>query len=134
VVVASPHPLLVILTVPLFIGSEQDVLGRFYECAKKYKADTVVRLTADCPFLDPLIIDLAVVYFFTHNLPYIYFAPVDGLDVEVFSMEILKEAHKNCTNPQDREHVTPYMRRKTKISIDTTQDLERARDYYDLGR
>jgi spore coat polysaccharide biosynthesis protein SpsF len=125
VVVAAPHDLP--CSVPLFIGDEQDVLKRYYDCADFFEADIVVRITSDCPLIDPKIIDLSCEYFNQHDYQYVTFAPVDGLDVEVFSFELLKEAHENATSKEDREHVTPYMKRKTKISVDNAEDLERVR-------
>jgi len=125
VVVAAPHE--IPCSVPLFIGDENDVLKRYYDCARFFDADCVIRITSDCPLIDPKIIDYALDYFNDNDYPYVYFAPVDGLDVEVFSFDCLKEAHENATSKEDREHVTPYMKRKTKISVDTMSDLERAR-------
>ena len=123
IVVAAPHDLDV--KVPVFIGSEDDVLDRYYRCAEKFGADAVVRITADCPLIDRSIIDYAIDYYHKNTYPYVIFAPVDGLDVEVFSMDILKEAWESTSDKSDREHVTPYMKRKTKISVDTREDLER---------
>ena len=129
VVVASPHDLEITLDVPTFIGDEQDVLKRYYDCATFFGADIVVRITSDCPLIDSKIIDYAIDYFSDNqfNLPYICLAPVDGLDVEVFTYELLKEAHKNAKTKEDREHVTPYMKRKTKISVDDLQTLKKVR-------
>ena len=127
-VVAAPHEIQT--KAPVFIGSEEDVLDRYYQCAKHYKADTIVRITADCPMLDPEIISFALTYFALRKFPYIHIAPVDGLDVEIFSMEILEEAWKNTNNTtdkNDREHVTPYMKRATKLSVDTKEELEKVR-------
>ena len=125
VVVAAPHDMP--CSVPLFIGDEEDVLKRYYDCANFFDADIIVRITADCPLIDPKIIDYAIDYYNDNDYPYVYFAPVDGLDVEVFSFELLKEAHENATTKEDREHVTPYMKRLTKISVDTASDLEKVR-------
>lgn len=110
----------------LFIGDEQDVLKRYYDCATFFKAENIIRITADCPLIDPSIIDYAIDYYNRHDYPYVYFAPVDGLDVEVFSYELLKEANKKAL-PSDREHVTTYMKRKTKMSVDTILDLKKVR-------
>jgi spore coat polysaccharide biosynthesis protein SpsF len=127
VVVAAPHNLP--CSVPLFIGDEQDVLKRYYDCADFFDADVIVRITSDCPLIDPEVIDYAIDYFTKHSYSYVYIAPVDGLDVEVFSFELLKEAHENA-GQEDREHVTPYMKRKTKISVDNAEDLERVRQIW----
>jgi spore coat polysaccharide biosynthesis protein SpsF len=130
IVVVAPHDLEIELEVPVFLGSEQDVLKRYYDCATKYKIPTIVRITSDCPLLDPEIIDYAIKYYYQTELPYVYFAPADGLDVEVFSYELLKEAHKKAKSKEDREHVTPYMRRYTKLSVDEKKDLEKVRDVW----
>ena len=128
--VATPHEIPLKLPVEVFIGSENDVLDRYYQCAKKYGFDVVVRITADCPFIDPWVIDQAITYYLSSAFEYVCFAPIDGLDVEVFSFQILEEAWKKAKDPGDREHVTPYIRRKTKLSIDTKQDLANARRWY----
>jgi spore coat polysaccharide biosynthesis protein SpsF len=128
VVVASPHDLP--CSVPLFIGDEFDVVKRYYDCSLLFNADPIIRITSDCPLIDPEIINYALDYYEKHDYPYVYFAPVDGLDVEVFSFDLLKETHENATSKEDREHVTPYMKRKTKISVDTEKDLERVRQIW----
>ena len=132
VVVASPHPIPEKVNAETFIGDEADVLDRYYQCAKKYCGKTIIRITADCPFIDQKIIDQAILYYFKSYFEYVCFAPIDGLDVEVFSFELLKEAWTKAKDPYDREHVTPYMRRKTKLSIDTKEDLLKARRWYEL--
>ena len=130
IVVAAPHQ--VKTDVEVFIGDEKDVLDRYYQCAKAHKVDVIVRVTSDCPFIDPNIIDQAIEYFFITDHGYVCFAPIDGLDTEVFSFQLLEEAWKKAKDPYDREHVTPYMRRKTKLSIDTKEDLKKARRWYGL--
>ncbi|MFA5341872.1 MAG: acylneuraminate cytidylyltransferase [Clostridia bacterium] len=132
VVVASPHYIPEYFIAERFIGSEKDVLDRYYQCAKKFNGDVIVRITSDCPFIDPNIIDQAIEYYFHSDHGYVCFAPVDGLDVEVFSFALLEEAWRKTKEPYDKEHVTPYMRRKTKLSIDTKQDLLKARRWYGL--
>jgi spore coat polysaccharide biosynthesis protein SpsF len=128
VVVASPEELPILNT--NFIGDENDVLKRYYDCATEFSADVIVRITSDCPLVDPFIIDMAIEYQIDTRFPYVIFAPVDGLDVEVFTYEMLKDAHEKATSKEDREHVTPYMRRRTKVSVDTKEDLERVRQIW----
>lgn len=101
--------------VECFRGSENDVLSRYYECAEKYKVQTIVRLTADCPLSDPRVIDEAVRLFIQQKVDYAAnTVPIetstfpDGTDVEVFSMDALEKAHKQCKDKHDREHVTFY--------------------------
>ncbi|WP_375724546.1 glycosyltransferase family protein [Arcobacter sp. KX21116] len=96
-----------------FRGSENDVLSRYYECAKYYKADIIVRLTADCPLVDPLIIDKVIDKFKEDNVDYCgNTVPLetntfpDGTDTEVFSMESLSKAYKEIKDFHFREHVT----------------------------
>ena len=135
VVVASPHPLSLKTGIPNFIGSEDNVLERYYECAHKYKADVIVRLTADCPLLESSVIDIALRFFFTHQwLGYVCFAPVDGMDVEVFDKEMLEVAYLEAIGEYDKEHVTPWMKRFTKISVDTEEEYKKVKIYYELHR
>ncbi|WP_120495672.1 aminotransferase class III-fold pyridoxal phosphate-dependent enzyme [Kiloniella sp. EL199] len=102
------------LEIPVFCGSETDVLDRFYKAAKTLEATTLVRLTADCPAIDPDLIDQAVSNFETGAYDYYSNALLrtypDGLDVEVFSFKALEEAHEKVTSQRFREHVTPYLR------------------------
>ena len=97
-----------------FRGSANDVLARYYQCAKKFSIDTIVRITADNPLIDPNIVDLVVEKykntkcdFATNTLhrtfPY-------GTEVEVFSFETLEKTWKNAKMPSEREHVTPFIR------------------------
>ncbi|HWZ83139.1 MAG TPA: aminotransferase class III-fold pyridoxal phosphate-dependent enzyme [Terriglobales bacterium] len=97
-----------------FRGSESDVLDRFRGAAKQQRADVVVRITADCPLIDPGVIDRVVERFrrgdcdyATNALRYTY---PDGLDTEVFSMAALEQAWREARLPSEREHVTPYLR------------------------
>ena len=97
-----------------FRGSSENVLERFYECAKKFQIETIVRITADCPLIDPKIVDSIIQIFnsgkydYVHNMKPRTFP--DGLDTEIFSFKILEEAHKNAKLPSEKEHVTPYFR------------------------
>ena len=101
-------------------GSESDVLNRYLMCALKVKADVIVRLTADCPLIDPQIIDEVVNKFIEEGVEYASNVNPrtfpDGLDVEVFSINALKKADKNACEVFDREHVTPYIRKNSNFS------------------
>ena len=103
-----------LLDVNVMRGDEHDVLARFHDAADQANADVVVRLTADCPFTDPEVVDGAVRLFLEGNAEYVSNVIErtfpDGLDVEVFSRATLEEAHANCSSPRMREHVTPYMK------------------------
>ena len=122
VIVAAPHKI-PFKNATLFIGSENNVLERYYWCARAYQASIIVRITADCPMIEPGVIDYAIQYYLTHPYPYITIAPVDGLDVEVFSFEMLDMARDGAVSQADRGHVTPFMKRYTKVSIDTEEEF-----------
>ena len=96
-----------------FRGDEFDVLGRILQAAESENAEVVVRLTADCPMIDPGVIDEVVTTFSINNHDYlsntIERTYPDGLDVEVMSINALREAHKKAVAPFLREHVTPYI-------------------------
>jgi glutamate-1-semialdehyde aminotransferase/spore coat polysaccharide biosynthesis protein SpsF (cytidylyltransferase family) len=97
-----------------FRGSEPDVLDRFYQAAKAKSADVVVRVTADCPLIDPAVIDKVLARFERGDCDYAsnvfrYTYP-DGLDTEVFSFAALERAWREARKPSEREHVTPYLR------------------------
>jgi spore coat polysaccharide biosynthesis protein SpsF len=102
------------LGVRCFRGSEGDVLSRFVGAAAVFNADLVVRLCADCPLLDGLVIDRVVQVFqesdgidyASNNLERTY--PL-GLDTEVFTRDALVRAHLEARLPYEREHVTPYI-------------------------
>ena len=132
VIVASPH-YIEFKDAEWFIGSENNVLDRYYQCAKKFKSDIIVRVTSDCPLVKGFTIDIAIKFFRTMRLPYIKFALVNGLDVEVFTFKMLKDAHKYAKTPYEREHVTPFMRDATKLSVDTKEDLERINEWIKDG-
>ncbi|VDH00944.1 3-deoxy-manno-octulosonate cytidylyltransferase [Lysinibacillus sphaericus] len=99
----------------IYRGSEEDVLSRYYEASIKAEADIVVRLTSDCPLVDPEIID-QVIELFKENQP--KFAYVSntlertyprGMDTEVFSIDALHRTYEEANRNMEREHVTAYM-------------------------
>jgi len=101
--------------IPLERGSLNDVLDRYYQAAKRRKAKTIIRLTGDCPLIDPEVIDLMVLSFRQNQCDYISnTAPSesstypDGMDVEIFSMNALERSWKEAKKPSEREHVTFY--------------------------
>ena len=102
------------LKVPVYRGSEGDVLSRYYETAVQYGVETVVRVTADCPIIEPTVVDAVIERFLSANgsLDYVSNTLVRsyprGLDVEAFSASVLKQAHQEATDNAHREHVTPF--------------------------
>ena len=97
-----------------FRGSESDVLDRFYQAVKKEKSDWIVRVTSDCPLIDPILVDKLINFAHDNNTDYCSNTLVenypDGQDIEVFKFSALEAAWKNANLSSDREHVTPYIR------------------------
>jgi glutamate-1-semialdehyde 2,1-aminomutase len=113
----------------VYQGSENDVLDRYYQAACLVQPEIVVRITGDCPLIDPQIVDRAITIFKQSNVDYLsnVSPPTypDGLDVEVFTFEALKQAWQLANQPHEREHVTPYLRESDKfkvLSISHTED------------
>jgi spore coat polysaccharide biosynthesis protein SpsF len=140
---------------PYFRGNLMDVLDRYYQAALLYQAELVVRLTGDCPFIDPVLVDETInallhagADFACNRLP----PPMSrtypiGLDVEVCTFEALETAWKNASEKHEREHVMPYLYEvpgrfkvvkidyasdygKLRWTVDTAQDLEFVRAVY----
>jgi spore coat polysaccharide biosynthesis protein SpsF (cytidylyltransferase family) len=109
------------LNLDYFAGSEDDVLDRFYRTAKQFKGDIIVRITADCPLMDPAIIDRGLKIFLNGNYDYVSNVEEgketypDGFDIEIFSFKALKVAWKKAKWQSEREHVTPYIRKNDKF-------------------
>ena len=104
------------LNIECFRGNSDDVLDRYYKCAKSLKIDLVIRITSDCPLIDPMIVDEIIkIYqsrnydYFTNTLTRTY--PV-GTDVEIFSFKTLEKTWENAKLPSEREHVTSFIRNK----------------------
>jgi spore coat polysaccharide biosynthesis protein SpsF len=103
------------LSIPYFRGSEFDVLGRYYEAAITHQAETIIRVTADCPVIDPEVIDRVIQFYVQNQSAYDYVSNClqrsypRGMDVEVFSFESLQKAYVQATDPFEREHVTPFI-------------------------
>lgn len=114
-------------------GSENDVLDRFVTAAQKHHADVVVRITGDCPLVDPALVDEAIRRFKAANVD--YFSNVapptypDGLDIEVFTFKVLEQANLDSDNPFDHEHVTPYLRESGKFK---TASMQHNQDFSSL--
>jgi glutamate-1-semialdehyde 2,1-aminomutase len=107
-------------------GSENDVLDRFIVAAKEHKADVVVRITGDCPLVDPELVDACVRHFRATNID--YFSNVnppsypDGLDVEVVTLLALEQSMRESDKLFNREHVTPYIRESGKFKTAVMQN------------
>lgn len=137
---------------PVHRGAADDVLNRFLQTAEEEGADVVVRVTSDCPLIDPALVDKVVQacegvdYASNVMEPRTY---PRGLDVEAFTIEALRRADKEDRSPW-REHVTPHMYRSGKFqcaavendedlsshrwTVDTPEDMELARAIYDHFR
>ncbi|WP_376797503.1 cytidylyltransferase domain-containing protein [Thermogemmatispora sp.] len=138
-----------------FRGDEKDVLDRYYRAAVESLSDVVVRITSDCPLIDPSVIDVLVTKFLDLQPDIDYacnFLPKRtfprGLEVEVMRFDALKKAWREDQNPVWREHVTPYIQRNVdkfrifgiqnatdyshmRWTVDTKEDLLFVRCIYD---
>jgi spore coat polysaccharide biosynthesis protein SpsF len=139
------------IDVQCFRGSEHDVLDRYYKCAEACVADVVVRITADCPLIDPDLVDITIQAFLNNRCDYASNALVPtyprGLDVEVFTMTALARTSCEARKAYEREHVTPYLYEHPELfrlvslkaaadysnyrwTLDTAEDLELLRAIY----
>lgn len=138
--------------IPCARGSEDDVLDRYYGAAREHRADVVVRVTGDCPLLDPEVLDRVVETYLQGNFDYVSntlrSTYPDGLDTEVFNFAALEGAWREARLPAEREHVTPYIRasgrfrtgnvtsdawpptRHLRWTVDEPADLEFVRQVY----
>ena len=105
----------------VFQGSENDVLSRYYHAAKKYNADAVVRVTGDCPIIDPEIVDDIVQEFYNNDVDYLSntLKPTfpDGLDASITGFSALEVAYNEATTDYDREYVVNYIRESGKFKL-----------------
>lgn len=136
-----------------FRGSLHDVLDRYYKAAKKYAANNVVRLTADCPLIDATVIDQVIHYFENNSLDYasntLHPTFPDGLDVEVFRFSALERAFQHACLKSEREHVTPFLKKQEnqfnigsyehsqdysaiRLTVDYEEDLLLVRKIYEM--
>ncbi|UQD57699.1 glycosyltransferase family protein [Flavobacterium sp. K5-23] len=137
--------------IKFFRGSEENVLERYYQAAKEYNVDIIVRITADDPFKDVRLIDEAVNLLIENNLDFVCNnSPVsfpEGLDVEVMTFEALEKSYKNAVSDFDKEHVTQYIHKNKnnfnvcniqndkdlssyRWTLDTFEDYEFAKKIY----
>jgi spore coat polysaccharide biosynthesis protein SpsF len=109
------------IKIDCFRGSENDVLDRYYQCALRYpEYNNIVKITGDCPLIDPVVIDKVIIYFENNDFDYVsndFDIPgdtkketfPDGLDVEIFKRELLYESAQKAELPSEREHPTLYI-------------------------
>lgn len=117
--------------VSVFCGSESDVLDRYYQAARLVKPEHIARITSDCPLIDPAIIDKVVERHLAGESDYtsnaIKETYPDGEDVEVFTFRALEKAWKEARLSSEREHVSPYIRKRTDIfktvNVECEKDL-----------
>jgi spore coat polysaccharide biosynthesis protein SpsF len=117
-----------------FRGSTDDVLERYYACAKTFKGDIVVRMGSDDPIVNPEIVDRIIkkckddeLDYVSNSLPQTY--PYGYSTCEAFTFKILKKLHETRTDPESREHVTSYIRNNPELfkigNIETTSEFAR---------
>jgi spore coat polysaccharide biosynthesis protein SpsF (cytidylyltransferase family) len=128
--------------IPIFRGDLNDVLKRYADAAAQYEADEIVRLTGDCPLIDPAIIDAvidarrAASADYSSNVdPPMY---PNGLDVECFTRDVLERAHRTAASQPEREHVTLWMRSAAaglrRVNLRALADLSHLRLTVDYPR
>ena len=109
------------LNINFFRGSEHDVLDRFYGAANAYKVNHVVRCNADCPLIDPLVVDTVIRHYKVNYPKFDYVSNIlkpsypIGMHTEIFSFGTLSDANSNSIDPLEREHVTPYIYRRPNL-------------------
>lgn len=136
------------LAVPCFQGAAQDVLGRYFATATYFNLSAIVRVTSDCPLIDGKLLGVEVARYVAAADPQLYLSNglvrsyPRGFDFEVFSYELLAEAHAHAHRAADREHVTPYLHQnrtgnvhlesvvratdasRLRVTLDTPEDLQ----------
>lgn len=101
--------------IKVFKGSEQNVLERFYNCAKYFGLTTIIRITSDCPLIAPELIQKGVEIFQENQQNNLYVSNVikrtypRGFDFEIFSFKLLERTYQEATEDYEKEHVTPYI-------------------------
>ena len=134
-----------------FVGDEKDVLSRFYQAALKFNADPIIRITGDCPLVDPYLLDKMLGFYLENGYDFVSNTIIptypDGLDIEIFSFKSLRKTFNEAKLKSEKEHVTPYIwknpgifqlynyRNKEELSnyrwtVDEQLDLELIRQIY----
>lgn len=140
-------------------GSENDCLDRFHRTCEQFGVDIAVRITSDCPLVIPTITDEMIAYYMNNRTQIDYLSNrqytnfPEGLDVEIFSRELLEEAAKNALLQKEREHINYFFLERDsqyriryynhnlardyscfKLSIDTQHDLDNCRAFFEKKR
>ena len=107
--------------VDVFRGSEANVLKRYYHCAQKYSAKTIIRITGDCPLVDPNLLEKMLNFYLKNQSAYDYVSNVldrsypKGLDIEIFNAKALEKSYFEAQSNYQQEHVTPYIYQNPKL-------------------
>lgn len=142
--------------IQFYRGSSDDVLSRYYEAAKKFNADLIIRITSDCPVIDPIILDKMLINFFElyekEKIDYMSNTIVRtfprGLDAEIFPFNVLEKTYNEAKQDYEREHVTPYIYQHPEIfeiknfgndrdysfhrwTVDTIEDFQLIEEIYE---
>lgn len=140
--------------VKYFRGSQDDVLERYYYAAKQFQVENIIRITSDCPLIDPYVIDEVVDCFDKNPVDIMTNVPNEwetmsyprGMDLEIFPFTWLKKAFVEATSSYDREHVSPYIYdhadtryyyrydkdySKYRLTLDTNEDWQVISKIYD---
>lgn len=134
--------------IKFYRGDENNVLSRYYECAKFYQLDLIIRLTSDCPLIDSDLIKKGIEQYVAEGNKNLYLSNTiertfpRGFDFEIFSFQLLEEAYQNASDSLDLEHVTPFIWKnksgkvsfkqitrntddsKYRLTLDTPEDFE----------
>jgi spore coat polysaccharide biosynthesis protein SpsF (cytidylyltransferase family) len=118
-----------------FAGDTNDVLNRHYQSALQISADPIIRITGDCPVIDPYLVEEMLQFFLKNNFDYVSnIHPAtypDGLDAEIFSFQTLEKTTLNAKLKSEREHVTPYMENNPELfktyNFENNEDLSHIR-------
>ena len=132
------------LNLDFFKGDENDLVDRYYKCAKKFNFKNIIRITSDCPLMDPSLVDEGIDKFLEEGCDYLTNSTGDfphGVDFSIFRFSVLEKTWKDAKLLSEKEHVIPYMEKKEngfnsifikndsdqskfRITLDWPEDLE----------
>ena len=132
------------LDLDFFQGDENDLVDRYYKCAKKFNFENIIRITSDCPLMDPYLVDEGIDKFLEEGCDYLTNSTGSfphGVDFSIFKFSVLEKTWKNARLLSEKEHVIPYMEKnesnfntifikndndhsKFRITLDWPDDLE----------